>query len=89
MDVLKRSGKRERFSFTKLQKSIQRAASDTGLAVREKSRLVSEVAGSVQRSFRRARVIKAVELRRRVLRRLDGAARNVAQTWRRFDRKRR
>lgn len=88
MDVLKRSGKKQLFSITKLERSIANAAKDAKISADKKAKLVKEIVGSVVTGLKGKRVVKAVELRARVLRRLDRRARAVAGAWRKYDERR-
>ncbi|MEK6903288.1 MAG: ATP cone domain-containing protein [Nanoarchaeota archaeon] len=86
--VLKRSGKRERFSRAKLQRSIERAAKDAGISPSRRRELALDLVDSVLDNMKKRSSMSAVELRERVLSRLDRQARSVASAWRSFDRKR-
>ena len=86
--VLKRSGKRERFSRAKLQRSIERAAKDAGISPSRRRELALDLVDSVLDNMKKRSSMSAVELRERVLSSLDRQARSVASAWRSFDRKR-
>ena len=89
MEVVKRSGKHQKFSMAKLKRGIQRAARDAKLTRAQEREVVRAVAASVAKGLRGKRSIRAAALRRKVLTRLERASRATASAWRRYDRKRR
>tara|TARA_Y100000310_G_scaffold13087_1_gene13411 strand:+ start:1329 stop:1601 length:273 start_codon:yes stop_codon:yes gene_type:complete len=88
VDILKRSGRKQNFSLAKLQKAIDRAAKDAKMPVAKRKELCKEIAEGIKGSLRRKRSISAVDLRRRVLGRLDRRSIATSKAWRKFDRRR-
>ena len=89
MEVLKRSGRKQKFNLTKLEGGILKAAKEARLKPDQAKRLAKEISLSIKKGLKGKRIIKAVELRERVLRRLDAREKKVSAAWRKFDRKRR
>lgn len=87
-NVIKRSGKKQRFSTAKLKKAIFKAAKDAKLKSIKIRILLKDIAGSIIRKVKLRKLIKAVDLRKAILKRLDRKARKVAQAWRRYDKSR-
>lgn len=87
--VLKRDRRRERFSNTKLERSITSAAREAGMGMNQRKRLARDVTRDVRESLGRRSLISATELRRRVLGRLSRRSRSVVSAWRRYERRRR
>ncbi len=85
VEVIKRSGKRQSFHVAKVKQSVAAAAKDAKLSAAKTKMLAEEVAVSVQKSLAGKKVIRAVDLRRKILSRLDRFARRVAQAWRDYD----
>ena len=83
--VIKRDGKRQAFSPAKVRKSIESAGKDANLSKSKIQELVKEVANSVIALYSKKRV-KAVQLRKSILRRLNRRAKSVSAAWRRFER---
>ena len=88
LKVKKRSGKLQAFNLPKLQKAIYRAAAEAKLVAEKRRELSKEVAEGVRSSFIGQKTVSAIEIRRRVLRRLDIRSRATSQAWRRYDKKR-
>ena len=88
VDVIKRSGRRQGFSFIKLQKAIDKAAKDAKMPITKRKELCKEVAEGVKESLIRKNTISAVNLRRRVLGRLDRRSKATLNAWRKYDRRR-
>lgn len=89
MEVIKRSGRRQKFSISKLKRGIERAAKDAKITASKRKSLAMDISSSVVHGLKGKRSIRAAELRRRVLTRIERQARSAASAWRRFDRKRR
>lgn len=83
--VIKKGGRKEAFVGAKLKRSIQKSAKEAGLTASEAKALVSEVAGPIITKVRKRKFIKASELRRAVLGKLDKSAKKVAKAWRKYD----
>ena len=87
--VIKRSGKKEAFRPGKIKKSVEKAAKEAGMAPKNIRILISDVVDPLIDVVKKKRVVKAVDIRKSVLRRLDRRAKSVSGAWRRYDRKHR
>ncbi len=87
--VIKRSGKREDFRPGKIKKSVEKAAKEAGMAPKNIRILISDVVDPLVDVVKKKRAVKAVDIRKSVLRRLDRRAKSVSGAWRRYDRKHR
>ncbi len=85
--VVKKSGKKQTFLPRKIRTSVERAAKEAGLNPKKTKELVEEVAEPVIELYRKKKVVKAADLRRSLLGRLDRKAKKVSAAWRRYDRK--
>ena len=86
MDIIKRSGIRQKFSIKKLEKSIVMAGRRAKLSVAKVREVTKRVSGSVLKSLRGKSSIRATNLRRMVLTRFNRSAKAAAASWRRYDR---
>ena len=89
MDVIKRSGKKQKFARSKLERAIERAAKEGRVEARKVRDIAREVAEGIERSFRGRKSVRSVEIRRRTLRRLSSRSRAAVMAWMRYDRARR
>lgn len=86
--VIKRGGKRRQsFIPSKIKKSIKGAAREAGFSASKTERVVNEVGNGVINFFKKKKVVKSVDIRRSILRRLNRKAKKVAATWKRFEKK--
>lgn len=85
--VLKRSGKKVAFSQAKLKRAIDKAAKDAKITPKKRKEVIKEVSAPVIKAVKKKRVIKAVDLKRMILRKLDKVAKKAATAWRRYDKK--
>ncbi|MDO8628194.1 MAG: hypothetical protein Q7R56_00380 [Nanoarchaeota archaeon] len=83
--VIKRSGKQQVFSVVKIRKSVLAAAKDARLSAAKTKQVVEDVSMSIQKSLKGKKVIRSVDLRKKILGRLDRLARSVARAWREYD----
>jgi len=88
MDVLKRNGKKQRFTKAKLIRGLERALKEAKVPLAKRKVLVKDIIAGVVASFGRKKLIKAVDLRARILRRLDSRSKATAKAWKRYDKKR-
>ncbi len=87
-EVIKRGGKkRQAFSPSKIKGAITKAAKEAGLSPKKSEELAKEVGGGVVGFFGKKRVVKATDIRKSILRRLERRAKSVAAKWRSFERK--
>ncbi len=86
--VIKRNGKQQEFNPNKIKSSIQKSSKDAGISASRTKEIIDDVAESVINKYKNKKV-KALYLRRIILRRLDRKSKSVANAWRRYDKKRR
>ena len=86
--VLKRNGKRQNFLPGKVRKGVEGAAKDAELSPKRRKELLAEVAEPVIALMKKKRTIRAVDLRKSLLGRIDRRSKKAGNAWRRFDRKR-
>ena len=86
--VIKRGGKkRETFSPSKIKNAIKKSAKEAGLSASKIEELVKEVGNGVVDFFGKKKVVKAVDIRKSVLRRLDRRAKAVSKKWKSFEKR--
>lgn len=87
--VIKRSGKKQAFMPSKLRRSVEKAAKEAGISSGKIKILVNEVVDPFINITKKKRVVKAVEIRKSVLRRIERRMKSVASAWRRHEKKKR
>jgi len=85
--VVKKGGKKQSFLPRKIRISVERAAKEAKLAPKKVREVLEEVAEPVIALYKKKKLVKATELRRSLLGRLDRKAKKVSAAWRRYDRK--
>ncbi|VVB84061.1 Uncharacterised protein [uncultured archaeon] len=86
--VIKRGGKkRQAFSSSKIKGAIKSAAKDAGLSSAKTQELIEDVGNGVISFFGKKKVVKAVDIRKSIVRRLERRAKAVASKWKSFERK--
>ena len=85
-NVIKRGGSRERFSPSKIKKSIKSAARDAKVSAKTKRELEG-IAKEVIAKFRNRKLIKTAEIKRAILSKLNKKAKSVASAWKRHEKK--
>ncbi len=86
--VIKRSGKRQRFSAEKIRRSIQKTARKSKLSPIKTKQLVKEVGDAVIKTYKGKRLVKSAVLRRSILGKLKRKSRAAASVWSRHKKKR-
>jgi transcriptional regulator NrdR family protein len=87
--VVKRGGIKQRFSPSKLKKSIEKALKDAKVPKAKRDRLVKEVGGAVIALFKRRKLVKTTEIRKAVLTRLVKKSKAAVAAWKRSEKKKR
>jgi transcriptional regulator NrdR family protein len=86
--VIKRGGKRRQaFSPSKIKDAIKHAAKEASFSPSKTEELVKEVGNGVIDFFGKKKVVKAVDIRKSILRRLERRTKTVASKWKSFERK--
>ncbi len=87
--VIKRGGKKEVFNPSKIKRGIERAAKDAKINSLKIKQLISEVADPFIEITKKKKNIKATEIRKSILRRIDRRAKSVSNAWRKFENRKR
>ena len=85
--VIKKRGRKQAFSSAKIRNAVLKSAKDAKLSPAKVKQLVKDVADPVISLAKGKRRVKAADLRRSLLGRLDRRAKSVSNAWRRFDKK--
>ncbi len=83
--VMKRDGRLQEFSVPKILRSIARAAAEAGLPGDKSRWIVAEASGDPLTMAGGDSVVRTVDLRQKILGRLDEIAPGAAGAWREFD----
>lgn len=87
--VIKRSGKRQAFSPLKIRRTLELAAKEAKLSPSLIKKLIKEVAEPLIAFIKKKKVIKAINIRKSLLARVDRRIKKVSYALRRFDIKKR
>jgi len=87
--VIKKGGRRQAFSATKIKKAIAGAAKRAKFTPAKTRNLVREVGDEVVRVYGKKRTVRASAIRRSVLGRIDRRVKSVGRAWRLVERKKR
>ena len=82
--VIKRGGKRQAFSGSKIKRAAEKAARDAGISSLKRNELIKEVAEPVIKLYKNKKV-KSTILRKSILRRLGRKAKAAVSAWRRYE----
>jgi transcriptional regulator NrdR family protein len=86
--VIKRGGKRKQaFNASKIRSSIKGAAKEAGFSPSKTQELVEEVGNSVIGFFGKKKVVKSVDIRKSIIRRLERRAKSVSAKWKHFEKR--
>ena len=86
--VIKRGGKRQAFSPSKIKNSILGAAKEAKLNSAKAKELVKEVGDSVINFYKDKRTVKVSAIRKSILGRLNRRAKSVSRAWRAYEARR-
>ena len=82
--VIKRGGKRQAFSGSKIKRAVEKAARDAGISSLKIKELVKDVAEPVIKLYKN-KSVKSTILRKSILRRLERRAKAAVSAWRRYE----
>jgi transcriptional regulator NrdR family protein len=86
--VIKRGGKRrEVFSPFKIKNAIAKSAKEAGFSPKKIEEIVKDVGNGVIGFFGKKKVVKSVDIRKSILRRLERSAKSVAVQWKKFEKR--
>jgi transcriptional regulator NrdR family protein len=83
--VIKKGGCKEAFVAAKIRRAVEKSAKEAKLSKAEIKELVKEVVEPVIALCKKKRTVKAAELRRSLLGRLERNSRKVATAWKKYD----
>ncbi len=86
MVVVKRGGKTQAFSPSKIKKAIEKTAKDAKVPVVKRKELLKEVALPIIKLYKNKRV-KSTELRKIILRRLSSRSKAPVAEWKRWEKR--
>ena len=86
MVVVKRGGKTQAFSPSKIKKAIEKTAKDAKVPVVKRKELLKEVALPIIKLYKNKRV-KSTELRKIILRRLSSRSKATVAEWKRWEKR--
>ena len=85
--IIKRDGKKQAFNSTKIKDAISLSAKEAGLSSARIKMLMEEVAEPFIALIKKKRIVKAVDIRRALLGRLDRKNKSISKAWKRFEQK--
>lgn len=90
VNVIKRDGRKQAFSPTKIRRSVESAAKDAKIPAARRRALVKEVAdGYIATARKSRRMLRTSAIRRNLLTRLGRRSMASVRRWQAFDNKRR
>ena len=84
--VIKRNSRKEKFDEKKIKRSIDAAAKEADIPEARRKGLVERVAVEMIEYAKKEKEVRALDLREKILARLDSIEPSVANSWRDFDR---
>jgi transcriptional regulator NrdR family protein len=87
--VIKRGGSKQKFSPSKLKKSIDWALKDAKVPKAKRDGLVKEIGGEIISLFSKRKLVKTTEIRSAVLKRLTKKSKAAVAAWKRSEKKKR
>jgi len=87
VNVIKRGGKKQKFSAEKLRNSVRKAVIDAGFKVAGKKKLIDEVSKETIDWIKEEGEVRTEDITDCILSQLDEESPKVAKSWRKFDRK--
>jgi transcriptional regulator NrdR family protein len=87
--VIKRGGRIQKFSPSKIKKSVMGAARDAKVQKAKRAKLVREVTGPVIKACKKKKTVKATAIRSLIVKRLKKKSKEAAAAWIKYERKHR
>jgi transcriptional regulator NrdR family protein len=86
--VIKRGGKRRQaFNPSKIRTAIKKTAKEAGFSPSKVEETVKDVGEGVIGFFGKKKVVKSVDIRKSIIRRLERRAKVLASKWKQFEKK--
>ncbi len=86
-NVIKRGGQKQKFSPSKIKKSIEKALKDAKVAKAKRDKIVKEVGGAVIAQFGKRKLVKTKEIRNAVVSKLSKKSKAAVTAWKRSEKK--
>lgn len=83
--VIKKDGSKEAFDLEKIKRVIRLAGQDAGLDEAKQNEIAEKVAEEIKEIFKDQEEVRALEIRDKILGRLDLYAPPVANAWRDYE----
>ena len=87
VQVIKRSGKRQKFVGAKITHSVEKATKEAKLSPAKRKELVKEVSEAVIKACKKKGTIRSTAIRKLILSRLERRSKSVASAWRKHEKK--
>ena len=87
-EVIKRDNRKQKFSLSKLENSITKAAKEAKLSPIKGKELSKDISQGIHTLVKRRKSIRTTEIRKKVLKRLESRSRAIVLSWQRYDRSR-
>ena len=85
--VIKRGGKRQTFSPSKIKKAIAGALREAHVSKAKRDMIVKEVANEVVKMYGKRKLVKATEIRKAVVAKLGRRSKAAVTAWKRREKK--
>lgn len=85
--VIKRGGKKQVFSASKIKNAIEKAAKEAGVSKEKRDEIVKEIGQAVAEKYKKRKLVKAIEIRAAVLTRLARKSKAAVASWKRNEKK--
>ncbi len=87
--VIKRSGKKQNFSASKIKNAIEKAAKEAGVSKAKRDEIAKEIGQAIVEKYKNRKLVKAIEIRTAVLTRLARKSKAAVASWKRSENKKR
>lgn len=88
-NVMKRGGKKQVFSASKIKNAIEKAAREAGVSKAKRDEIAKEIGTAVAEKYKNRKLVKAIEIRAAVLTRLARRSKAAVASWKRSEKKKR
>jgi transcriptional regulator NrdR family protein len=86
-NVIKRGGKEQKFSPSKIKRAINKAATEAKMPPAERKILVRVVGGAVIKACRKRKTVNSSVIRKLIVQKLKTKARPVALSWIKYEKR--
>lgn len=85
--VIKRSGKKQTFSASKIKNAIEKATKEAGVSKAKRDEIAKEIGQAIAEKYKNRKLVKAIEIRTAVLTRLARKSKAAVASWKRNEKK--